>query len=229
MNTPAPVPAAAPPWACCSARSATPCGRGWQRELAAAGHDLTFSQYITLKKLADGTAGVTDLARAAELNPGAMTRLLDKLEATGLIGRVADPDDRRALHIHLTDAGLAIWQRHQPVRQARARARDARHERSRTRTTHRACSTQVRDNLSLTDPDMSASTPARVAAAPRVRALPLACSLAGCASTHGLAPQGKPLDADTLAAARSLGTACPTPRSRSRTGGPRSAIRNSMR
>jgi len=85
----------------------------WARmaeELAVLGHDLTFSQYITLKKLADGTAGVTDLARAAEVNPGAMTRLLDKLEAKGLISRVADTGDRRAINIHLTDAGLVIWQ-----------------------------------------------------------------------------------------------------------------------
>ncbi len=84
----------------------------WARmadELARSGHDLTFSQYITLKKLADGTAGASDLARAAELNPGAMTRLLDKLEAKGLLSREADPDDRRALHIRLTDAGRAIW------------------------------------------------------------------------------------------------------------------------
>ena len=79
-----------------------------ERELAAAGHELTFSQYITLKKLADGTAGVTDLARAAELNPGAMTRLLDRLEARGLVARVADPSDRRALNIHLTDSGVTI-------------------------------------------------------------------------------------------------------------------------
>ena len=80
-----------------------------ERELAAAGHDLTFSQFIAIKKLAAGTASVTDLARAADLNPGAMTRLLDKLEARGLLVRVADPDDRRALHIHLTDAGTAMW------------------------------------------------------------------------------------------------------------------------
>ena len=46
------------------------------KELANAGHDLTFSQFIAIKKLATGTAGVTDLARAADLNPGAMTRLL---------------------------------------------------------------------------------------------------------------------------------------------------------
>jgi len=80
-----------------------------ERELVKAGHDLTFSQFVTIKKLAGGIASVTDLARAAELNPGAMTRLLDRLEAKGLIERVADPEDRRALHIHLTDAGVAIW------------------------------------------------------------------------------------------------------------------------
>ena len=84
----------------------------WARmagELARSGHDLTFSQYITLRKLSTGTTGVTDLARAADLNPGAMTRLLDKLEAKGLVARVADPADRRAVHIHLIDAGRAIW------------------------------------------------------------------------------------------------------------------------
>ncbi|MFL6591302.1 MAG: MarR family winged helix-turn-helix transcriptional regulator [Luteimonas sp.] len=80
-----------------------------ERELVRAGHDLTFSQFVTIKKLAGGIASVTDLARAAELNPGAMTRLLDRLEIKGLIERVADPGDRRALHIHLTDAGTAIW------------------------------------------------------------------------------------------------------------------------
>ena len=80
-----------------------------ERELAGLGHDLTFSQYITLKKLATGTAGVTDLARAAEVNPGAMTRLLDKLEAKGLVTRTADLDDRRATNIGLTEAGTVIW------------------------------------------------------------------------------------------------------------------------
>ncbi|MBF6024271.1 MarR family winged helix-turn-helix transcriptional regulator [Lysobacter niastensis] len=80
-----------------------------EHELAQAGHELTFSQYITLKMLSSGPAGVTDLARYAELNPGAMTRLLDKLEARGFIARVADPADRRALHIHLTEAGQAMW------------------------------------------------------------------------------------------------------------------------
>lgn len=80
------------------------------REMAAAGHDLTYSQFVTIKRLAmDSSDGVTDLARWAQVNPGAMTRLLDKLETRGLLRRIADPNDRRALHIVLTDAGQAIW------------------------------------------------------------------------------------------------------------------------
>ncbi|MET0581239.1 MAG: MarR family winged helix-turn-helix transcriptional regulator [Pseudoxanthomonas sp.] len=80
------------------------------REMALAGHELTYSQFMTIKHLAlDHTVGVTDLARHAQLNPGAMTRLLDRLEARHLIERVAAPNDRRALNIFLTDAGQAIW------------------------------------------------------------------------------------------------------------------------
>ncbi|GAB6196094.1 MarR family winged helix-turn-helix transcriptional regulator [Lysobacter xanthus] len=80
-----------------------------ERELAAAGHELNFSQYITLKTLAAGRAGASELARAAQLHPGAMTRVLDKLVAQGLVARVTDPQDRRALHVDLTDAGRVLW------------------------------------------------------------------------------------------------------------------------
>jgi len=80
------------------------------REMALAGHALTYSQFMTIKHLAvDSSAGVTDLARLAQLNPGAMTRLLDKLEVRGLLKLVADPSDRRALNIVLTDTGLDLW------------------------------------------------------------------------------------------------------------------------
>ncbi|HVR82272.1 MAG TPA: MarR family transcriptional regulator [Luteimonas sp.] len=120
-----------------------------ERDLAATGHELTFSQYITLKKLAEGTAGVTDLARAAQLHPGAMTRLLDKLEARGIVTRVVDPDDRRALHIHLTDAGIAIWHDINHCGQnVRERAMAGMSEADREQLTRLL--TQVRDNLSPT-------------------------------------------------------------------------------
>jgi DNA-binding MarR family transcriptional regulator len=121
----------------------------WARmelELAEAGHELTFSQFIAIKKLATGTASVTDLARAADLNPGAMTRLLDKLEARGLIARVADPADRRALHIHLTDAGIAIWRDvDQCGQRVRERALHGFDEATRVQLTRLL--EQVRDNL----------------------------------------------------------------------------------
>jgi DNA-binding MarR family transcriptional regulator len=122
----------------------------WARmaeELDTLGHDLTFSQYMTLKKLADGTAGVTNLARAVDLNPGAMTRLLDRLEAKGLIARVADAGDRRALNIHLTDAGLAIWQDiNQCGMRVRERAMHGMSEAEREQIMRLV--TQARDNLS---------------------------------------------------------------------------------
>ena len=117
-----------------------------ERELAAAGHDLTFSQFITIKQLAAGHAGVTDLARAADLNPGAMTRLLDKLEARGLLARVADPRDRRALHIHLTDAGRDLWRDvDQCGRRVRERAFHGMDEATRAQLTRLL--EQARDNL----------------------------------------------------------------------------------
>ena len=122
----------------------------WARmaeELDTLGHDLTFSQYMTLKKLADGTAGVTNLARAVDLNPGAMTRLLDRLEAKGLIARVADAGDRRALNIHLTDAGMAIWQDiNQCGMRVRERAMHGMSEAEREQLMRLV--TQARDNLS---------------------------------------------------------------------------------
>src|SRR5690606_40162837 len=112
---------------------------------------LTFSQFIAIKRLANGSAGVTDLARAADLNPGAMTRLLDKLEARGLLVRQADPGDRRALHIHLTDAGRAMWrdidQCGQRVRDRALQGMDDATRLQRTRLLE-----QVRDNLASARP-----------------------------------------------------------------------------
>ncbi|MHC9085897.1 MarR family winged helix-turn-helix transcriptional regulator [Luteimonas sp. RIT-PG2_3] len=123
----------------------------WSRmahELALAGHELTFSQYITLKRLATGTAGATDLARTAELNPGAMTRLVDKLVARGLVTRVVDPEDRRALHIDLTDHGRTIWSEiDQCGRRVRERALAGMSDTEQQQLTRLL--EQVRDNLSF--------------------------------------------------------------------------------
>ena len=118
-----------------------------EAEMRAAGHELNFSQYVTLKHLAEGTASVTDLANVAQVNPGAMTRLLDKLEQRGIVARVADPADRRALRIHLTEAGVAIWQDINHCGQ-RVRERATRGMSEADRDTLTRLLTQVRDNLS---------------------------------------------------------------------------------
>ncbi|HET6820673.1 MAG TPA: MarR family transcriptional regulator [Candidatus Limnocylindria bacterium] len=50
------------------------------------------------------------LAEDIGLSSGAMTNRLDRLEDAGLIRRLPDPDDRRALLVELTEAGWQSWQ-----------------------------------------------------------------------------------------------------------------------
>lgn len=51
-----------------------------------------------------------DLADMAGVTRATMTGLIDTLEKDGLVRREADPGDRRAMLVHLTDAGLAFAQ-----------------------------------------------------------------------------------------------------------------------
>jgi DNA-binding MarR family transcriptional regulator len=50
----------------------------------------------------------TGLRRAALLTSGAMTNRIDRLEERRLVQRVPDPNDRRALLVHLTPDGLSL-------------------------------------------------------------------------------------------------------------------------
>jgi DNA-binding MarR family transcriptional regulator len=52
-----------------------------------------------------------ELARALHYNPGALTRLLDKLEQRGYLRRVPDPVDRLALRLELTVRGKSLRKR----------------------------------------------------------------------------------------------------------------------
>lgn len=51
------------------------------------------------------------LAEGMGLSSGAMTNRLDRLEAAGLVRRLADPDDRRGVLVEPTKAGHAAWDR----------------------------------------------------------------------------------------------------------------------
>jgi DNA-binding MarR family transcriptional regulator len=50
------------------------------------------------------------LAKVLDLTSGAMTSRLDRMEASGLVKRLPDPDDRRGVKIELTDKGSQVWE-----------------------------------------------------------------------------------------------------------------------
>lgn len=84
--------------------------RAMETELAANGLNLSFTQFLILKRLARlGPMSASELARSVELDGGAMTRQLDHLERKGYLRRCRHEQDRRALRIELTDAGNALW------------------------------------------------------------------------------------------------------------------------
>lgn len=80
-----------------------------EREMAPNG--LTNAQWIPLFKLYIGSAStVAEVARECQLDAGAMTRLLDRLETKGLLKRVRSSEDRRVVNLELTDEGRAAAQ-----------------------------------------------------------------------------------------------------------------------
>ncbi len=67
---------------------------------------LTNAQWLPLMKLHMGAAStVAELARSCELDAGAMTRLLDRIEAKGLCRRTRSLEDRRVVNLALTPEG----------------------------------------------------------------------------------------------------------------------------
>jgi MarR family transcriptional regulator for hemolysin len=49
-----------------------------------------------------------DIAKRLRIEGPTMTRMLDTLEADGLVERIADPGDRRSKHLRLTAQGEAV-------------------------------------------------------------------------------------------------------------------------
>jgi DNA-binding MarR family transcriptional regulator len=71
-------------------------------------HDLSLPFFESLHFIARATDGgfrVGDLAKALGVTVGGTSKLVDRVEAAGLIARSADPDDRRASRLTITGAG----------------------------------------------------------------------------------------------------------------------------
>ncbi len=87
------------------------------RELAEAGlPDLAWYDLLwTLYRRPGRSLRVKELAGEVVLSPTAMSRFVDRVEAAGCVRREADPEDRRALQVTLTDEGVELLRRMWPV------------------------------------------------------------------------------------------------------------------
>jgi MarR family transcriptional regulator, multiple antibiotic resistance protein MarR len=78
------------------------------RELAPL--DITAAQYVILVTLAEGPIdSASGLCKGVSYDPGAMTRMIDRLERKELVRRVRCPADRRKINLELTPEGKAVY------------------------------------------------------------------------------------------------------------------------
>src|SRR5919201_399921 len=78
------------------------------RELAQ--YDITAPQLIVLASVANKEAdSAAAICKSISYDPGAMTRMIDRLEQKGLVRRVRNPEDRRAMNLEMTVAGQALY------------------------------------------------------------------------------------------------------------------------
>jgi DNA-binding MarR family transcriptional regulator len=75
--------------------------------------ELSAAQFIIIANLAAAEAplSASDLCKGISYDAGAMTRMLDRLEGKGLIRRNRSVQDRRLMHLELTDEGRATYPR----------------------------------------------------------------------------------------------------------------------
>jgi DNA-binding MarR family transcriptional regulator len=74
--------------------------------------ELSAAQLIVIASLVgEGRKSASDLCKGISYDAGAMTRMLDRLEGKGLIRRNRSPEDRRLVHLELTDEGRAAYPR----------------------------------------------------------------------------------------------------------------------
>ena len=92
------------------ARTSKAVGRAFNDALAEAGGSLPV--WLILSTLrGEAHASQQALARGIGIEGPTLTRHLDQLEAAGLVRRLPSPDDRRALLVEPTEAGLELHAR----------------------------------------------------------------------------------------------------------------------
>jgi DNA-binding MarR family transcriptional regulator len=81
--------------------------------------EITAAQMMVLGTIAEGHAdSAAGLCKGISYDPGAMTRMIDRLEQKGLLRRIPRPDDRRTMSLELTAAGRALYPQLSATKQA---------------------------------------------------------------------------------------------------------------
>jgi DNA-binding MarR family transcriptional regulator len=100
----------------CHAKVSAALDKALERE-----HGLGLSEFEVLEQLAttdDDGCRMQDLAGSVCLSQSALSRLIGRLEADGLVHRAMCTEDRRGIFAHLTDAGRARWEAARPTHRA---------------------------------------------------------------------------------------------------------------
>ncbi|HEX3792042.1 MAG TPA: MarR family transcriptional regulator [Pseudonocardiaceae bacterium] len=83
------------------------------------GEGLTPSQYSVLGLVrSSGPLGLAELTELEGLNPTMLSRIVRRLDDDGLISRLPDPSDLRAVRVEVTPAGVLV---HERIRNQRTR------------------------------------------------------------------------------------------------------------
>jgi DNA-binding MarR family transcriptional regulator len=76
-------------------------------------HDLGITEFEVLERLATSAGNecrMQELGGATHLSQSALSRLVGRLEADGLVTRAMCPNDRRGIYAHITDEGRARYE-----------------------------------------------------------------------------------------------------------------------
>ena len=79
---------------------------------------LTLAQVELLARLAQAPERklrMTDLTNLLQISKSGITRLVDRLETAGLVARESSPLDRRLTYACLTDQGMEVFERYEPI------------------------------------------------------------------------------------------------------------------
>ncbi|MFT4263975.1 MAG: MarR family transcriptional regulator [Nocardioides sp.] len=88
-------------------------------------HQLSGSEFDVLERLANADRGqlrMSELAPEVALSQSALSRLVGRLETSGLVRRIACTDDRRSVYARITGDGAKLYDAAKPTQRAALRA-----------------------------------------------------------------------------------------------------------